>query len=218
MVAERVGIGFRDADDEVGDVGRRRHEPHHPVHPDPPHLLLRVLAAVLLLQQLPLPPQAPPDHDEVHGDEEDVADGLAEGRHVAGPGSYPGLEDAHAGQPREVVEEEVDHLAGVGQHGERAELVPRRRRAPAQRVEARQEPARPERLAAQPGRRLPALGALGELREGGRLGAPVRQLGHVLERLHQLVDAIALRQEHHQLVQRVAGAHGWRAMRWLDEQ
>jgi hypothetical protein len=38
----------------------------------------------------------------------------------------------------------------------------------------------------------------------------VRQLGHVLERLDQLVDAIALRQEHHELVERVAGcgAHG----------
>ena len=53
MVAERVGIGFRDGDDEVGDVGRRRHEPHHPVRPDLPHLLLRVPAAAV-----PLPPRS----------------------------------------------------------------------------------------------------------------------------------------------------------------
>ena len=201
MVAERVGLDVRDADDEVGDVGGRRHEPHHPVHPDLLHLLVLVLPA--LPEQLPLLPEAPPDHDEVHGDEEHVADGLAEGGDEAHASREPGVEDADAGEPREVVEEEVDHLAGVGEHGERAEL-PRRAAQP---VEPREEAARAEGLAAEPRGRLPVLGAPGEAR-AGRLRRPVRELGHVLERLDQLVDAIALREEDHELVERVAGAHG----------
>lgn len=203
VVAERVGLDVRDGNDQVGEVGRRPHEPHHPIRPDLAQLALLLLAAAALPEQLPLLPDPPPDHDEVHGDEEHVADGLAERRHEAHAAREPGLQHAHAREPREVVEEEVDHLAGVGEHGERPELP---RGAP-QGVEAREGAAGPEHLAAEPGRRLPVLGAPREVRVG-RLGGPVRELGHVLVRLDQLVDAVALREEDHQLVQRVAGAHG----------
>jgi hypothetical protein len=98
VVAERVRLDHRDADDQVGGVGRRSHEQHHPVHTDPPHLLVTVLRASP--QQPPLPPNSPPDHDQVHGDEEHVADGLAESGDEGGQACDPRVEYAHAGQPR----------------------------------------------------------------------------------------------------------------------
>lgn len=114
-----------------------------------------------------------------------------------------------------MVEEEVHHLAGVGEHREEAE----QRRGPgaaAEGVEAGEEAAGAEGLAAEPGGHLPALGPSGEIRVGG-LGVPVRQLGDVLEGLDELVDPVSLREEDDQLVDGVAhgvdGREGWRAGR-----
>lgn len=78
-----------------------------------------------------------------------------------------------------MVEEEVDHLAGVGEDGEEAEGGGGARGA-AEGVETGEETAGTEGLAAEPRGDLPLLGPVGEFR-AGFLDPPVDQLGDVLE-------------------------------------
>lgn len=215
MGDEGIGAQLDHVDDEVGRERRDGTDSHDPAEPDAgdggPLLrdvlgrgfLIELAAAeerIDLLQMLLLGLPLSRQHRQLLHREADITHGLPERRDVAEAVGQLAVEEIDARHPRQMVEEEVDELAAVANHGQRLPLPVLELRG-ADGVEPGEESPRPEALAAQPARHLPVLGPLSQLRAARAQQVPVRHLRRVLERLDQLVDPIPLGQKHHQPVQ-----------------
>lgn len=207
VVAHRIRLYIRQRYHQIRHIGCHGHQPHYPV---PSDLLQPLLIAFF---RLPLLCQSLTYGDEVQYNEEDIAERLAKGGDEAHPPSQASIQHSNPRQPEEMVEEEVNHFACIRKHRKESQEGGRPWAAP-ERVEAGEESASSEGLAAEPGSHLPLLGPAGCV---GVLcfRSPVGELGDVLEGLDELVDAISLGEEDDELVDSVVAhgeVRGWRRM------
>ncbi|KAJ6828580.1 peroxisomal biogenesis factor 11 family protein [Iris pallida] len=206
MVTDWVRLDIRQSNHQIRDVCRHCHQPHHPI---PPYLrqplLLAFLLALLSFFRPPLLCQPLSNRDKIQRNEEDVAQCLPERRDKAHLPGQALLYHSNPCQPKEVVEEEVHHLAPIGEHGKGAAEWSRAG-APSEGIETSEEASGAEGLAAQPGGHLPQLGSPGNVSVCS-FHMPVGELRDILEGLDELVNAIALGEEDDELVNYIV-AHG----------